>query len=312
MTLQNIFLTGLALFSLTTPVLAADPATLRIGYQKGSITLLLAKEHALLEKRFPQTAVQWIEFPAGPQMLEAMNVNALDVGSTGDIPPLFAQAAGADLVYIGTEPPKPQAETILVRADSPLKDIADLKGKKVAFQRGSSSHNLILRALNKAGLNYRDIQPMNLPPANARAAFEQGSVDAWAIWEPYSSLALSQGNVRVLANGEGLNLSGPVYTARRAYAQDNGAFVHALLDELTAAEGLTRSQRQDSLNVVKKYMGLPDDVIASYLDNRPPSPILPVDDTIIRAQQTTADLFYQNKLLPKSIDVREAVWKEAD
>jgi sulfonate transport system substrate-binding protein len=312
MTFSKVFLTGLALFSLTNSVMAADPATLRIGYQKGSIALLLAKEHGLLEKRFPQTAVQWIEFPAGPQMLEAMNVNALDIGSTGDIPPLFAQAAGADLVYVGTEPPKPQAETILVRADSPLKDIADLKGKKVAFQRGSSSHNLILRALNKAGLSYQDIQPMNLPPANARAAFEQGSVDAWAIWEPYSSLALSQGNVRVLANGEGLNLSGPVYTARRAYAQANGSFVHALLDELTAAEGLTRSQREESLSVVKKYMGLPDGVIASYLDNRPPSPILPIDENIINAQQMTADLFFQNKLLPKKIDVREAVWNESN
>ena len=312
MTLQKVLLTGLALFSLSSSVMAADPTTLRIGYQKGSISLLLAKEHGLLEKRFPQTTVQWIEFPAGPQMLEAINVNALDVGSTGDIPPLFAQAAGADLVYIGTEPPKPQAETILVHADSPLKDIADLKGKKVAFQRGSSSHNLILRALNKAGLSYQDIQPMNLPPANARAAFEQGSVDAWAIWEPYASLALSQGNVRVLANGEGLNLSGPVYTARRAYAQANGAFVHALLDELTAAEALTRSQREDSLAVVKKYMGLPDAVIASYLDNRPPSPILPIDENIIQAQQITADLFYQNKLLPKQIAVRDAVWNESD
>ncbi|WP_095056179.1 sulfonate ABC transporter substrate-binding protein [Pseudomonas sp. Irchel s3f7] len=308
----KVFFTGLALFSLTNSVMAADPATLRIGYQKGSIALLLAKEHGLLEKRFPQTAVQWIEFPAGPQMLEAINVNALDIGSTGDIPPLFAQAAGADLVYIGTEPPKPQAETILVRADSPLKDIADLKGKKVAFQRGSSSHNLILRALNKAGLSYQDIQTMNLPPANARAAFEQGSVDAWAIWEPYSSLALSQGNVRVLANGEGLNLSGPVYTARRAYAQANGSFVHALLDELTAAEELTRSQREESLKVVKKYMGLPDSVIASYLDNRPPSPILRIDENIINAQQMTADLFYQNKLLPKKVDVRDAVWNESN
>ncbi|MHC8320380.1 aliphatic sulfonate ABC transporter substrate-binding protein [Pseudomonas sp. GB2N2] len=312
MTLQKIFLTALTLLGLTSPVLAADPATLRIGFQKGSISLLLAKEHGLLEKRFPQTAVQWIEFPAGPQMLEAMNVNALDVGSTGDIPPLFAQAAGADLVYIGSEPPKPQAETILVHADSPLNDIADLKGKKVAFQRGSSSHNLILRALNKAGLSYQDIQPMNLSPADARAAFEQGSVDAWAIWEPYSSLALSQGKVRVLANGEGLNLSGPVYTARRAYAHTNGAFLHALLAELTVAEELTRSQRADSLSVVKKYMGLPDAVIASYLDNRPPSPILPIDENIIQAQQYTADLFYQNKLLPKRVDVREAVWKESD
>jgi sulfonate transport system substrate-binding protein len=166
--------------------------------------------------------------------------------------------------------------------------------------------------LNKAGLSYQDIQPMNLPPANARAAFEQGSVDAWAIWEPYSSLALSQGNVRVLANGEGLNLSGPVYTARRAYAQANGSFVHALLNELTAAEELTRSQREESLKVVKKYMGLPDGVIASYLDNRPPSPILSIDENIINAQQITADLFYQNKLLPKKIDVRDAIWNESN
>jgi len=312
MTLRKVFSTGLALFCFTTSVMAADPAILRIGYQKGSISLLLAKEHGLLEKRFPDTTVQWIEFPAGPQMLEAMNVNALDVGSTGDIAPLFAQAAGADLVYIGSEPPKPQAETILVKADSPLKGIADLKGKKVAFQRGSSSHNLILRALNKTGLSYQDIQAMNLPPSNARAAFEQGSVDAWAIWEPYASLALSQGNVRVLANGEGLNLSGPVYTARRSYAQDNGAFVHALLDELTAAEALTRSQREDTLKVMKKYMGLPDGVIASYLDNRPPSPISPIDANIIAAQQMTADLFYQNKLLPKPLDVGSAVWREAE
>ena len=308
----NVFMAGLALISLANPVMAADPATLRIGYQKGSIALLLAKEHGLLEKRFAQTAVQWIEFPAGPQMLEALNVNALDIGSTGDIPPLFAQAAGADLVYIGAEPPKPQAETLLVRADSPLQDIADLKGKKVAFQRGSSSHNLMLRALNKAGLSYQDIQPVNLPPADARAAFERGSVDAWATWEPYSSLALSQGNARVLANGEGLNLSGPVYTARRAYAQANGAFVHAVLDQLTGAEALTRSQREESLKVVKKYMNLPDAVIASYLDNRPPSPVVPIDESIINAQQMTADLFYQNQLLPKKILVRDAVWHEPD
>ena len=285
---------------------SSDPAELRIGYQKGSIALVLAKEQGLLEKRFPGTHVQWIEFPAGPQMLEALNIGALDVGSTGDIPPLFAQAAGADLLYIGAEPAKPQAETLLVAADSPLQQVADLKGKKVAFQKGSSSHNLILRALNHAGLQYTDIQPVYLSPADARAAFEQGSVDAWAIWEPFSSLALSSGGARLLADGSGLGLSGPVYTARREYAHTNGAFVHDLLGELSAAEALTRSQREDSLKLLTGFMGLPSEVIARYMDNRPPSPILPIDDTIIAAQQATADLFYQNHLLRKAIDVREA------
>jgi len=128
--------------------------------------------------------VQWIEFPAGPQMLEALNIGSLDVGSTGDIPPLFAQAAGADLVYIGAEPAKPSAEVILVKDDSALRQVADLKGRKVALQKGSSSHNLVLRALNKTGLGFKDIQPVYLSPADARAAFEHGSVDAWAVWDP--------------------------------------------------------------------------------------------------------------------------------
>jgi sulfonate transport system substrate-binding protein len=119
---------------------------------------------------------------------------------------------------------------------------------------------------------------------------------------------LSQSPSHVLANGEGLGLSGPVYSARREYARDNGAFIHDLLDELTAAEALTRSQREDSLNVLTDFMGLPVDVVARYMDNRPPSPILPIDDKIIEAQQATADLFFQNRLLPKAIEVKKAVW----
>lgn len=300
---------AITLLGVASAALAADPATLRIGYQKGSIALVLAKEHQLLEQRFAQTQIQWVEFPAGPQMLEALNVGALDVGSTGDIPPLFAQAAGADLVYIGAEPPKPEAETILVRNDSPLHSVAELKGKKVAFQKGSSSHNLILRALNNAGLKYTDIQPIYLSPADARAAFEQGSVDAWVIWEPYSSLSLLGGGSRLLANGEGLGLSGPIYTARRVYAQANADFLRSVLDQLTGAEDLTRTQRNESLKVLTHSMGLPQAVLEHYLDNRPPSPVLPIDDTIIQAQQTTADLFYQNHLLPKQLDIKAVIWK---
>ncbi len=92
--------------------------------------MVLAKSHQLLEQRYPQTHISWIEFPAGPQMLEALNVGSIDIGSTGDIPPIFAQAAGADLVYIGAEPPKPKAEVILVAQGSPIHNVAELKGKR--------------------------------------------------------------------------------------------------------------------------------------------------------------------------------------
>lgn len=282
--MRNIIKLALAgLLSVSTFAVAAEssPEALRIGYQKGSIGMVLAKSHQLLEKRYPESKISWVEFPAGPQMLEALNVGSIDLGSTGDIPPIFAQAAGADLVYVGVEPPKPKAEVILVAENSPIKTVADLKGHKVAFQKGSSSHNLLLRALRQAGLKFTDIQPTYLTPADARAAFQQGNVDAWAIWDPYYSAALLQGGVRVLKDGTDLNQTGSFYLAARPYAEKNGAFIQ----------------------------GLPAPVIASYLDHRPPTTIKPVNAEVAALQQQTADLFYENRLVPKKVDIRQRIWQ---
>ncbi|WP_202302600.1 sulfonate ABC transporter substrate-binding protein [Dryocola clanedunensis] len=302
------------LLSLSGAVNAAPsvPDQLRIGYQKGSVSMVLAKSHKYLEQRYPQTKFSWIEFPAGPQMLEALNVGSIDLGSTGDIPPIFAQAAGADLVYVGSEPAKPRAEVILVPENSPLKTVADLKGHKVAFQKGSSSHNLVLRALQKAGLKFTDIQPAYLTPADARAAFQQGDVDAWAIWDPYYSAALLNGGVRVLTDGSELNQTGSFYLASRPYAEKNGEFLQNVLKTFSDADDLTRTQRAESVALLAKTMGLPEPVIASYFDHRPPTEITPVSAATAEKQQKTADLFYDNHLVPKKVDIRTRIWQPSD
>lgn len=140
---------------------------------------------------------------------------------------------------MGVEPPKPKAEVILVPKNSPIQSVAQLKGHKVAFQKGSSAHNLLLRALQQAGLKLTDIQPTYLTPADARAAFQQGNVDAWAIWDPYYSAALLQGDVRVLKDGSDLKQTGSFYLAARPYAEKNGAFVLGVLDTFSRADALT-------------------------------------------------------------------------
>ncbi len=149
------------LLSVSTIAVAAEssPEALRIGYQKAVLVWCWQKP-PVTGKRYPQTKISWVEFPAGPQMLEALNVGSIDLGSTGDIPPIFAQAAGADLVYVGVEPPKPKAEVILVAENSPIKTVADLKGHKVAFQKGSSSHNLYCEPFARPGLNSRIFSPL--------------------------------------------------------------------------------------------------------------------------------------------------------
>ena len=304
-----LVLSSLLTFSAPSQADEAAPDALRIGYQKGSVSMVLAKSHQLLEKRYPNSKISWVEFPAGPQMLEALNVGSIDLGSTGDIPPIFAQAAGADLVYVGVEPPKPKAEVILVAENSPIKTVADLKGHKVAFQKGSSSHNLLLRALQQAGLKFSDIQPVFLSPADARAAFQQNNVDAWAIWDPYYSAALLQGGVRVLKDGTTLKQTGSFYLAARPYAEKNGAFIQGVLEIFSEADALTITHRDESVALFAKTMGLPQPVIATYFDHRPPTKITPVNEATAALQQQTADLFYDNRLLPKKVDIRSRIWQ---
>ncbi|CCP06806.1 sulfonate ABC transporter substrate-binding protein [Erwinia amylovora] len=306
--ITRVLLTGLLAAGLATAATADAPKQIRIGYQKGSVSMVLAKSHRLLEKRFPDTQIKWVEFPAGPQMLEALNVNSIDLGSTGDIPPIFAQAAGADLLYVGAEPPKPLAEVILVAENSPIKTVAELKGHKIAFQKGSSSHNLLLRALREAGLSFNDITPAFLTPADARAAFQQGDVDAWTIWDPYYSAAIQQGGARVLKDGSTLDLTGSFYLATRPFTQKNGLFLQQVLDTFSQADALTRSQREQSVKLLATAMGLPENVIASYLDHRPDSTISLVSEKTARAQQHTADLFYASHLMPVKVDISSRIW----
>ena len=169
---------------------SAQDKVVRIGFQKYG-KLVLLKSKGTLEKKLKPLGykVEWTEFPSGPPLLEALNVGAIDFGNTGEAPPIFAQAAGAPLVYVAHEPPAPKGEAILVPKDSPIKTVADLKGKKVALNKGSNVHYLLVKALEKAGVKYSEIEPVFLAPADARAAFERGSVDAWVIWDPFQAAA---------------------------------------------------------------------------------------------------------------------------
>ena len=177
---------------------AAGAKTVRVGIQKGEPVLMAARENKDLEKLLSPKgiSVEWIEFQFGPPLLEAMRVGGIDVGAVGDTPPVFAQAAHGDLLYIGSIQGAPQS--ILLPTGSQIRTIADLKGKKIAFGRGSAAHNMTLMTLEKAGLRYDQIQPIYLGPADASAAFERCSIDAWTIWEPYASLVNNRPGIRTL------------------------------------------------------------------------------------------------------------------
>ena len=300
---------GAAAISFGPAAFAQRPAkTLRIGYQKYG-TLVLLKARGTLEKRVANegVTVKWLEFPAGPQLLEGLNAGAIDFGTVGETPPIFAQAAGVDFVYVANEPPAPTSEAIVVPRNSPIKTVADLRGKKVALNRGSNVHYLLVRALRHAGLDYADIQPAYLAPADARAAFTQGSVDAWVIWDPYFAAIQRQADARVLVDGTGLVDNTQFYLAARKFAATEPKLVHAVLEELAKADAWAKAHPVEVARELAPLVGL-DASTVELAARRAAYGATPVTAQVLASQQTIADTFGELKLIPKRIAVHDAQW----
>jgi sulfonate transport system substrate-binding protein len=301
---------------LTAPALIrsarADERVLRIGYQKYG-SLVLMKGRGTLEPRLRALGVRvtWAEFPAGPQLLEAMNAGAIDLGSTGEAPPIFAQSAGVPFVYVANEPAAPRGEAILVPADSALRGVADLRGKRVALNRGSNVHYLLVRALQAAGVRYADVRPVWLPPADARAAFGNGDVDAWAIWDPFLAAAQASTGGRTLVDGTGTDGRGlaanrQLYLAASAYAGANPDVLRAVLDGLADTNAWVRRDTVAAARALAPATGMPAPILEVAL-GRLAFDVTPLSDAVTAYQQSIADTFLGLGLIPRPIRVADAV-----
>jgi sulfonate transport system substrate-binding protein len=286
----------------------AHKSELRVGYQKSASLFVLQKAQGTLEKRLAPLGfgVKWVEFPAGPQLLEGLNVGAVDVGYVGEAPPIFAQAAGAKFVYVGYDPAAPSAEALLVPRDAAIRSVADLRGRKVALNKGSNVHYLLVRLLEKNGLKLSDIQPVYLAPADARAAFESRNVDAWAIWDPFLAAAEKSIGARVLADGQGVVNNYQYYLADRGFATKNAQVIQALFDDSVEQGIWLKKNLRQAAELIAPLQGLPVEVVELAL-RRYEFNVKPITREVAADQQKIADTFFDLKLIPKAIAVREAV-----
>ncbi|MDZ8223425.1 MULTISPECIES: sulfonate ABC transporter substrate-binding protein [unclassified Nostoc] len=292
------------------PSPAASSITVRIGYQKASTVLYALKTRGELEKAFAAsgTSVTWSEFPAGPPLLEALNAGSIDFGYTGESPPIFAQAGGIPLVYVAYDPWSPKAEAILVPKDSPIKSVAELKGKKVAFAKGSNANYLLVKALEKAGVQYSDIQPITLTPADARAAFERKKVDAWAIWDPYLAAVQAATGARTLVDATGLAPNRGYYLAAKSFVDAKPDSLKIVLDQVKKVSDWAKNNPSEIAKFLSPALGI-DAPVLEIAEKRREHNVLPLTDEVIAKQQEIADTFYKIKLIPKEIKVKEIVWQ---
>lgn len=286
----------------------ASVKEIRIGYQKNGV-LVIARQQAVLEQHFAAQGigVKWVEFSSGPPMMEAMNVGAVDYGAVGDSPPVFAQSAGANIVYAAGQPIT-NGQGILVQANSPIRTIAELKGKRIGFTKGSSAHNIVLQTLEKAGLTYADITPVYLTPPDAGPAFVNGGIDAWAIWDPYFAIGETKQNGRILVNAAEITKTNSFFIANRDFAKDHGALLQQIVDVTATAGKWAETHRDEVAKALSAVTGVPLD-IQTVAARRSAFAVGPVTDDIIATQQGVADRFFKLGLIPRPVVVRDAVWK---
>ena len=289
----------------------AAASEFRIGWQKNGV-LALAKRTGVLEKRLADkgVSVTWAEFTSGPPLLEALGAAALDFGPTGDVPPLFAQAAGGNLVYVATTKGAVDGSAILVKQDSPIKTLADLKGKNLAFKRGSSAHNFVVKALRSAGLTPDDVTQLDLPPPDAAAAFANDSIDAWAIWDPYYAIAQKNPDTRVLASTKGIVDSWSFFFANGDFAKTNPEIVADVIDELGKVGKWSQSHLDETAAALSEITGVPLDAqkVALGREGTDLGNLHPLTEEALTYQQSLADEFYGLKIIPKQLTIRDIVW----
>lgn len=312
---QTLGLLGAAAAALTLPNVrsaqAAAATTIRIGWQKFGI-LAIAKQQGAIEKRLSSRgiSVQWSEFSSGPPLLEALGANALDFGPTGDVPPLFAQAAGGDLLYVGTYKPPKAFHGILVHKDSPIQKIEDLKGKKVAYKRGSSAHNFLFKALESVGLTPADIENVDLTPQDAGAAFKSGGIDAWAIWDPFFAVAESDPQARLLVTSEGIVEPWGYFLGNGEFTKANPEVITEILDELGKIGTAAQADIDGTAKQLAAITGVKEEITKVTLTRAGADlgKIALVSDDAVKYQQQLADDFYALKVLPKQLTVSDIVW----
>ncbi|TAI63384.1 sulfonate ABC transporter substrate-binding protein [Bradyrhizobium sp. Leo170] len=281
---------------------------IRIGYQKNGV-LVIARQRATLEDHFKSAGIEvkWVEFSSGPPMMEAMNVGSVDFGAVGDSPPVFAQAAGAAIVYAAGQPIT-NGQGILVPQNSAIRTIADLKGKRLGFTKGSSAHNIVVQTLEKAGLIYSDITPVYLTPPDAGPAFANGSIDAWAIWDPYFAIGETKQNGRILVNAHEITKTNSFFIANRDFARNHGPVLQQIIDVLASTANWAEAHRDEVAKSLSTVTGIPLD-IQTIAANRAAFRIGPVTDDIVATQQGVADRFFKLGLIPKEIAIRDIVWR---
>jgi|HubBroStandDraft_2_1064218.scaffolds.fasta_scaffold12696_2 aliphatic sulfonates family ABC transporter substrate-binding protein len=283
-------------------------AAIRIGYQSFGVLSLLKATGALEDGLAAQGIdVEWTEHPTGMQVVDAAAAGALDIGVVGEVPPVFAQAAGAPIVYLGAEPAAPEGEAIVVLESTRISSVRDLRGKSLAVTRGANVMYFVVRALEEAGVDWADVDVRILPPEQARAAFTRKEIDAWAIWNPILASVEHSLPTSVIRDARGLASNRAFYVGRRAFADAQPEIVETFIGQVGSVGRWASDNQELAARLLASQLGFSQLAMETALA-RTPFDARPLDAAAIEAQQHIADTFHRLGLIARPVRVDQAVW----
>ncbi|MEV6923887.1 aliphatic sulfonate ABC transporter substrate-binding protein [Dactylosporangium sp. NPDC051485] len=272
---------------------------LHVGYQRfGGLSLVKARKAGA-----PGTT--WSLFESGPALTEGLKAGAIDIGQVGEAPPIFAAAGKIDFRIIGTSAPVPKGEAVLVKASKGYTSFKDLRGKKVALNKGSNVNWLLVRLLEANGMTIKDIDVQYLKPADARPAFDNDQVDAWIIWDPYFALAETPG-VKVLVDATGLANNREYLLVSPQALKTKPGKIREFLKTYRQVTDWGIANPDERVKILAPELGIPEDVARRALQ-RSAQPLAAITPEIGGELQQISDGFTDLQLIPVKVDIKARV-----
>ncbi|MGG4143493.1 aliphatic sulfonate ABC transporter substrate-binding protein [Paenibacillus algorifonticola] len=270
--------------------------------------ILIAKEKGFFEEEFAKygATVSYQTLQSSSQFLEAIASNRLDFARIGYVGAITGQAAKVDFKIL-SEGSDGAGDGILVQKDSPVKSFKDLKGKKVAVAKGSSSWGLLLRALAKEGMTTSDIELINLLPDEAQGAFQSGQVDAWGVWEPHRTNQVNTNGAAIIADSKIIDAYTPGYNiARTKFTEEHPDLVIAYLTAYEKALQWEKEHFDEAVTLLAAIKKLDEETVRISLKNNVDLNN-PVSDKATESQQVTADILLELGEIKEKLDVSKVV-----
>ncbi len=297
-----------------TTTAASDLETVTIGYQKAD-PVDIARQHGELIKKMKAKGYQVVfkEFSDGAALMTALKSGAIDYARVGDTPPVTAKAAGTDIALIADGATKEYGSGILVGKNSQITNLKQLKGKTIAYQKGTAAQYLIIQALKKAGLSTNDVKLVNMDQSSASVAFAKGSVDAWVTWDPYTATAQVNQGAKLLTNGTGLAKNRDFLISTQNYAKTHTALSKLMTTYINDDMTWANNHHTQLIAMLSKTLKLSDAVIQKMVERRTYAmALVKADSSIVDEENQIANTFYQEGVVTEKVDMKTTLVSGSD